>query len=103
MANPRNFLLDPLILVPVMALTVGLAAAWRYWDDPNAFGSAPSPDGQGGFGDLLAELEGSEQDPALVAADIDNSDVLDDAFSSSSTESEDRISPGNRDLSDQDV
>ena len=103
MANSRNPFLDPVLLVPVMALIVGLAAAWRYWDDPDAFVNGPSPDGQGGFGDLLAELDGSQQDPRLLAADIDNSDVLNDAFSNSSTESEDRISPGQRNRSQREV
>ncbi|MEM1425638.1 MAG: hypothetical protein AAGF75_03675 [Cyanobacteria bacterium P01_H01_bin.130] len=103
MANPRNFFLDPLILIPVMALTLGIAAAWRYWDNPDAFGSGPNPEDQGGFGDLLAELDGSQQDPEILAADIDSSDVLDDAFTNSSTESEDRISPGVSNPSDEEV
>ena len=91
----RNPLRDPILWIPVMALILGLVAAWRYWDNPDSFSNNFDGD-QTGFGDLLAELDAAQQDPAALAADIDSSEVLENAFSESSTESDDRISPGRR-------
>ena len=89
----RNPFMDPILLIPVMALTLGLVAAWRYWDNPDAFSSGFEGE-QNGFGDLLAELDAAQQDPSALAADIDSSGVLADAFSTSSVEGNNRISPG---------
>ncbi|MGD1849338.1 MAG: hypothetical protein ACFCBU_01595 [Cyanophyceae cyanobacterium] len=74
-SSGRNPLLDPVLLVPVMALTLGLVAAWRYWDDPNVF-SGGGGDSQNGFEDLLTEFEESQRSPEALAADIDSSQVL---------------------------
>ncbi|MEM6502982.1 MAG: hypothetical protein AAF685_14230 [Cyanobacteria bacterium P01_C01_bin.89] len=74
-SSGRNPLLEPILLVPVMALTLGVVAAWRYWDNPNAF-SGSSEEGQNGFEDLLAEFEASQRSPEALAADIDSSQVL---------------------------
>ena len=68
----RNPFMDPILLIPVMALTLGLVAAWRYWDTPDSFSSGIESE-QNGFGDLLAELDAAQQDPTALAADIDSS------------------------------
>ncbi|MEM9772641.1 MAG: hypothetical protein AAF889_13785 [Cyanobacteria bacterium P01_D01_bin.73] len=74
-SSSRNPLLDPILLVPIMALTLGLVAAWRYWDNPNAFSGDPD-ERRNGFEDLLTEFEESQRSPEAVAADIDSSQVL---------------------------